>query len=459
MNDKQHSKKKHQPAVVTMTVVNPDAAGIDVAAAMHVVAVGPDRDPNPVREFGAFTEDLYKIADWLQACKIATVAMESTGVYWRQLYLVLTERGFDVVLVNAKHVKNVTGRKTDQSDAQWIQKLHSCGLLQGSFLPDDGISILRTYVRHRSSLLKDSSKYVLRMQKAMELMNIKLAEVINDIMGKTGREIVEAIIRGERKPENFLRYVDRRIKADSATIMKSLTGNWRAEQVFLLQENFELYKYVQERIRRCDEEIEKSLQLLAAIANEGVIEAAPADNDLKKKKPTKKKKSKNHPEFNVRQYLKKIHGVDVIEIFGISESTALTILSETGTDLSKWEHEDKFVSWLNLCPNNKISGGKLISSKVLKRKPGLASEAFRMAANGLQRSDNWLGDYFRRMKSKGGNKFAIIATARKIAIIYYKMIKEKIEFMPVEVEAYRKLHNENKIKYLEKKLAKLREVA
>lgn len=444
------------PSSVSMTVVHPDAAGIDVGASMHVVAVREDVDVNPVREFGSFTEDLYKIADWLQSCKVTTVAMESTGVYWQQLFLVLTERGMQVSLINAKHTRNVTGRKTDESDAQWIRKLHSCGLLKSSFLPEDGIATLRNLMRHRSTLVQDSSRYVLRMQKAMELMNIKITGVISDIMGKSGRGIIKAIIEGERKAEHFLQYVDPRIKADKATIKKSLTGNWRPDQLFLLADNYSMYNYVQDRIKGCDDQIEKSLQQLSALLNEGVIEKAPPDEE---KNVKKKKKSKNHPRFNVRAYLKKIYGVDVIAIFGISESTALTILSETSPDLSEWENEKKFVSWLNLCPNNKISGGKLISSKLLKRNPGLASEAFRLAANGLQRSDNWLGDYFRRMKAKGGNKYAIVATARKIAVIFYKMVTEKKEFMPVDTEIYRSQYQQAKIKYLEKQLAKLKEVA
>lgn len=452
------SQKLKKRSVVSLPVVNPDAAGIDVSASMHAVSVRPEFDPN-VRQFGAFTEDLYAIAEWLRECKVTTVAMESTGVYWKQLFLVLTERGFDVALVNAKHVKNVTGRKTDMDDAQWIQKLHSCGLLQSSFLPDDATEMLRSLVRHRGRLQEDSSKYVLRMQKALELMNIKLHGVINDIMGMTGRAIIEAILKGERNPERFLQYVNWRIKADRETIKKSLTGNWRAEHIFLLEENYHLYKYMQQRIARCDEEIEKYLQQQAAINNDGLVEAIPmpAENELKKK--GKNQKSKNHPKFNVREYLKKINGVDVTEIFGISEATALTILSEVGTDLGKWENEDKFVSWLNLCPNNKITGGKLMSSTVLKKNAGAASKAFRAAANGLQRSDNWLADYFRRKKSKGGNKYAIIATARKIAIIYYKMVKEKKEFRPVDADEYRKKYQEAKIAYLERQLAKLKAAA
>jgi len=450
---KKNTKPK-QADVLSLPVVNQDAAGIDVSATMHVVAIPPGRDIDSVREFGAFTEDLYALADWLKRCGITTVAMESTGVYWKGLFTVLIEYGFKVSLVNARHVKNVTGRKTDMDDARWIQKLHSCGLLTSSFLPDNITESLRTLVRHRKSLIQDSSKYVLRIQKALELMNIKIHSVIADIMGKTGTAIIEAILAGERNAENFIPFINNKIKAGHDTIKKSLMGNWRDEHLFLVQENYDMYKYVQQRITCCEKKIEQYLQQQAAINNEGIMESVqPGDKVLCKRK------TKNHPSFNVKDQLIKIHGVDVTGIFGISEGTALEILSETGTDLSKWENEDKFVSWLNLCPNNKISGGRLISSMVMKKKAGNATQAFRAAANSVQRSDNWLGDYFRRMKAKGGNKYAIIAVARKIAIIYYKMVRFKQPFKPVDADEYRKKYKAAKINYLEKQLAKLKAVA
>jgi len=448
------NKPKKTPGRLSLAVVNPDAAGIDISATMHAVVVPEGRDKEFRREFGAFTEDLQEIARWLTHCRITTVAMESTGVYWKHLYLVLVEHGFTVSLVNARHVKNVTGRKNDMDDAQWIQKLHSCGLLTSSFLPDEHTEKLRTVVRHRRNLLQDSSRYVLRMQKALEMMNIKIHSVINDITGKTGTAIIEAIIRGERKGEGFLKHVDPRIRADKATIVKSLTGNWRDEHLFCLEENYLQYKSVQQRIASCDSKIEEYLQYQVAQANEGVIEAPAVQ-----KTRSKKQKTKNQPVFNVTSYLHKIHGVDVTQIFGISEGSALEILAETGTDLSKWENAKKFVGWLNLCPNNKISGGKPISSRVMKKKTSTAAQAFRAAANSVQRSDNWLGDYFRRMKSKGGNKHAIVATARKIAIIYYKLVTEKVNFKPVDADEYREKYKAAKISYLERQLTKLKATA
>ncbi len=455
---------KKQMGAVSLPMVNPDAAGIDISASFHVVAVPMGRDEVSVKQFDAFTEDLHALSRWLKQCKITTVAMESTGVYWRPLFMVLIEAGFEVLLVNAKHVKNVTGKKTDESDAVWIQKLHSCGLLRSSFLPDDAMDTLRTFTRHRKKLLEDSSKYVLRMQKALELMNIKIHGTISDLMGKTGRAIVEAIIGGERNAEHFMEYVHSGIKASRETLIKSLTGNWRDEHLFTLAQNYDLYKFVHAQIDRCEAQIEQCLQKMAAVNNEGVVEAIgpkpqaeEAGTTSAKKKSVRK--SKNQPSFNTKEYLYRIHGVDVTAICGISESTALELLAELGTDLSKFETEDNLVGWLNFCPNNKESGGKLISSKVKRLKAGNASKAFRAAANSIQRSDNYLGDYFRRMKAKGGNKYAIVATARKLSIIYYRMLTGKVEFCPIDVNEYRNKYKEDKIARLEKQLAKLKTAA
>ncbi len=281
------TKNKPKPATsLSLPVVNPNAAGIDVSASMHMVAVPTGRDTEQVKQFGAFTEDLHAIARWLQSCSVDTVAMESTGVYWKQLYVVLLQYSFKVFLVNARHVKNVTGRKTDMDDAQWIQKLHSCGLLNSCFLPDDVTESLRSLVRHRKSLLEDSSKYILRMQKSLELMNIKVHSVLSDVTGKTGSAIIKAIIAGHREPEYFLQFVDARVKADQATIVKSLTGNWREEQLFLLEENYMLYELLKQRIGSCDQKIESFLQIQAAALTDGIIEPGVAVTRKKKVKMT-----------------------------------------------------------------------------------------------------------------------------------------------------------------------------
>ena len=452
------SKNAKTKNVVSMPLINPNAAGIDVGDTLFSVAVPPGRDTVFVKEFGAFTCDLKSISAWLKQCGIETVAMESTGVYWKSLFSVLIQDGFDVSLVNAKHTKNVTGRKTDESDAMWIQKLHSCGLLSSCFLPDEPTETLRTLVRFRKNLTQDSTRYILRAQKSLELMNIKTHTVISDIVGKTGTAIIEAIIAGERNPQNFMAFIDPRIKANKDTLLKSLEGNWRKEYLATLKLSYEMYKILQLKIIECEKEIEDTLQHFLAAKNEGIIEPAETGE---KKIPAKgkeklKKKTKNQPNFNTRAYIQKIHQVDVIEIYGLSEISALEILGETGTDLSKWPSEDKFVGWLNLCPNNKISGGKLISSTRLKKKPNLASQAFRAAANSVSRSNHWLGDYFRRMKTKGGNKYAIVATARKLAIIYYKMVRYKKDFNPVDLKQYQEKYKMAKIAYLERKLQQLK---
>lgn len=446
--EKRASQRK---SLVHLPLVNPNAAGIDVGDTVHAVAVPEGRDETPVRSFGTMTCDLEAIAAWLRECRVDTVAMESTGVYWKPLFGLLARSGFEVYLVNAKQVRNVSGRKNDEDDARWIQKLHSCGLLKSSYLPDDGQESLRTLVRHRRTLLQDRSRCVMRMQKAMEMMNLKLHTLLRDITGVTGTRIIEAIIGGERRAESFLAYVDRKVKADRADIVKSLQGNWREEQLYLLEDSYRGYLYYTERIAGCDAAIERQLE---RYQKEVLPEAAPEGEAV-----SAKRANKNKPGFNTCAYLRAILGVDVMAIYGLSDIAALEILSETGTDMGKWETAKHFVSWLNLCPNNKISGGKLISSALMKKKPNPAGQAFRSAANSVQRSDNWLGDYFRRMKAKGGNRYAIVATASKIATIYYKMVSQKQEFKPVDLTVYQQKYRQAKVIYLERKLNELKKEA
>jgi transposase len=442
---KQSLKKKD---VVSMPLINPNAAGIDIGDTIHAVAVPEGRDEVRVRSFGSMTCDLQDIINWLHHCKIDTVAMESTGIYWKPLFGMLIKAGFEVYLVNSKQARNVSGRKNDEDDALWIQKLHSCGLLRSSFLPDDEQEALRALVRYRRTLTQDCNRFVLRMQKAMEMMNIKLHTVIRDITGKTGTAIVEAIIKGERDPEKFLMFVDKNIRADKETIVKSLQGNWRQEQLYLLEDCYRNYQHYKERMMSCDEAIEKQLQQY----HHQLFQNSAVDKSI----TSSKRATKNKPRFNTSAYFKAILGTDVTAIFGISDISALEILSETGTDMTKWESSKHFVSWLNLCPNNKISGGKLISSMLMKKRPNVASQAFRNAANAVQRSDNWLGDYFRRMKTKGGNKYAMVATASKMATIYYKMVLNKVEFNPLDLHDYQLKYRMAKITYLERKLNDLK---
>jgi len=461
---KEKVKNQSKKGVVEMTLVHPMAAGIDISVSEHVVAIPEGIESERIRKFGTMTCDLKDLSNWLKSCGITTVAMESTGVYWKPIFSQLLEDGFDLCLVNAKVAKNITGRKTDESDAAWIQQLHSCGLLGSSYLPESEQEALRTLVRFRRTLVQDSSRFINRLQKSMELMNIKFHTLISDIVGQSGRAVVEAIISGERKPENFLPLLSKRIKAERAEIIKSLEGNWKVEHLFTLKESYNLWKHFQERIADMDKQIEQHLIRYEARTNHGEIKEVQQkgqDESLiaDQQEMGRKKKHKNQPKLEVRQYLKHIHGVDVLAIYGLSDIGGLELLAETGTDLSKWANENHFVSWLNLCPNNKKSGGKLISSKVLKKKTNHASQAFKQAANSLQRSDHWLGDYFRRMKSKGGNKFAIVATANKLARIYYKMVTEKVEFKPLDLHDYQSKYKQAKIAYLERKLELLKNQA
>lgn len=453
MNKIAKNKSKN---TVLMPLINANAAGIDVGDTLFSVAVPAGRDEQNCREFTAFTCDLKAIAAWLRKCNIETVAMESTGVYWKPLFSVLVQEGFEVYLVNAKHAKNVTGRKTDETDAVWLQKLHSCGLLSSCFLPDSHTETLRTLVRFRRTLIQDSARFILRMQKALELMNIKVHTVISDITGKTGTAIIQAIIAGERNPQNFIPFIDVRIKAPLEIILKSLEGQWSPEHLYTLKLSYEMYALIQQKISELEKGIEETLQQYAALKNGGETTMPGKAADGNK---TVKRKTKNQPSFNSKSYLHQIHGIDVMEIYGLSGTNALEILAETGTDLSKWPNEDKFIGWLNLCPNNKISGGKLISSARLKKKPNLAAQAFRTAANSLRQSNNWLGDYFRRMKAKGGHKYAIVATARKLAIIYYKMVRFKQPFNPVDLQSYQEKYKAAKIAWLERKLHQLKGAA
>ena len=443
---KSKTKKEKVKRISQLTVINPTAAGIDVSDTEMMVAYPINSEQLEIRVFGCFTRDLHSIANCLKQNGTTTIAMESTGVYWIPLFLLLQEYGFEVYLVNAKHVKNVTGRKDDESDAEWIQKLHSCGLLSASFQPDNMVRTLRSMVRHRKNLVRTSATYLNRMQKAMELMNIKLHTIISDIDGKTGLLILEAILAGERDPEVLADLRDKRIKASREDIIKSLEGHWTEEHLFELRQCYQLYCTHRQMIEECDKEIEKQLIAQIASKNEGLIPDIP--------KVKRKATAKHKVPFNLTAYLKEILGVDVTEVCGISEISALTILSEVGKDMSKWKNEHHFTSWLGLAPNTKISGGKVISSKIMKKKH-YAGQAFRMAANGLYKSKSPLGDYFRRIRAKAGAPKAIVAAARKLAIIYYKMVTNKEAFNPKALDDYRKKYNEKKINQLKRKIAQL----
>jgi len=417
-------------------IKNPNAAGIDFSSREHVVAVPKYQTEHSVRTFGTFTEDLHRLAKWLTSCNVKTIAMESTGVYWYHLYTVLLDYGFEVYLVNAYYVKNVPGRKSDISDAQWLQELHSFGLLKACFQPDNLTRTLRNYVRLRKSIIEQMGSEVQRMQKALEQMNIKLNNVIRELTGKTGMAIIEAILSGERSPVALAKNRDYRIKASEQVIVKSLTGNWREEQIFNLQMAYEHYCFLQNQLKKCDKESEKTIKKMSG-------------SSTKQKEIKEKKKAKNSLNFNASQYLYNALGVDITQIFGVKETTGLTIVSETGINLKEtFPSEKQFLNWLNVVPDNKITGGKVISSRVRKKK-NKAGFAFRDAANALWRAQNPLGDYLRRKKARSGSKQAIVSTARKIAAIYYKMVTEKVEFDPQYLKQKTKQYLEQKLIDLE----------
>lgn len=424
-------------------VLQPDAAGIDISSKEHFVAVNPERDEHPIRCFGSFTDDLLAIAEWLKKCNVNTIAMEATGIYWLSLFQVLEEAGFEVLLVNARHVKNVRGKKSDVSDAEWIRQLHSCGLLSASFQPDQFTRTLRTYMRHRKNLLQMAATHILMMQKAMEQMNIKLQYVIADITGKSGMAIIQAMLKGERNPDNLVLLLDGRVKASKEIVKRSLQAVWKEENIFELEQSFEMYHLYRLKIMDCDKKIENIL--LQKSGQEQV-------GSESKKQPAKSNKNNLH--FDATEILQQITGTDVTEIFGINDSNAIEILSETGFNMDKWPTEKHFTAWLNLAPNNKISGGKILSSKIPKKK-NRAGQIFRLAAYAVQRSKNWLAFFYHRIKAKAGVRKAITATARKIAVIFYKMVKDRIMFNPLSIDVYAESFKQRQLKKLEKQAKSL----
>ena len=407
-------------------VLEPNAAGIDIGAREIFVAVAPDRDEHPVRVFDSFTEDLHQLADWMIACGITTVAMESTGVYWIPLYDILQLRGVKPCLVDARHMKNVPGRRTDWHECQWIQFLHSVGLLRSAFRPDDQVCAVRALTRYRSELVQMASQHIQHMHKALTQMNLQLHHVISDLTGVTGLAIVDAILAGERDAVVLTQLRDPRIKANEETIRKSLVGNWRTEHLFTLKQSREMFRNYQQQIVACDEEIER---ILGGIDPRVDPDEKPLPPDRKRNRSGNKRRKKNgnpNPHYDLRTEAYKLFGVDVTQIPGL-ETTALTLFSELGRDMSRWSTAACFVSWLALCPDNDISGGRVLwkGMRIVKNRAG---QMFRMAASSLHHSQTPMGNYLRRMKTKLGPAAAITATAHKIAVIFYTMVKNQIEY-------------------------------
>ena len=400
------------PATISLT--HPNAAGIDIGSASHFVAIPADRDAEPVREFRSFTADLQRLADWLDACNIDTVAMESTGVYWIPLYELLESRGFTVLLVNARHVKNVSGRKSDVLDCQWLQQLMSFGLLSGAFRPGDQVCVLRSLTRQRAMILRSQGRFVQHMQKALTQMNIQLANTISDIVGETGQKIVRAILAGERDGQVLAQLKNSRIHASADDIAKSLQGNWRSEHLFALKQAMDAFDFCVQQLLECDNKIQAQLKVLQSCQGE----------------PTntrKRGRTRNAPKFDLRTQLFQMCGVDLTRINGIDVTTALAVVSETGSDMTRFASDKHFASWLGLCPGTKITGGKVMSGKT-KRCANRAAQALRLAAAALRSSKSALGAYYRRMCARMDRAKAVTAAAHKLARLIYAMLTKGEEY-------------------------------
>ncbi len=419
----------------------PNAAGIDIGSASHFVAVPPDRADDAVREYASFTVDLEALADWLTTCAIDTVAMESTGVYWIPLYELLEARGFDVYLVNARHVKNVSGRKSDVLDCQWLQQLMSYGLLSGAFRPKDEICALRSLTRQRDMLIKYQSQHIQHMQKALAQMNVQLANVISDVNGLTGQAIIRAIIAGERDPARLAKLRHERIRASEADIAKSLRGNWREEHLFALTQAMELHDAYATAIAACDKQIQEQLERLYR-------HEAPAVSERKRGRrpdPTR---------FDLRTALLLTCGVDLTRINGIETTTALKVIAEVGPDLSRFKSAKHFASWLGLCPGTKISGGKVLSGAT-KRTANRLAQALRMAAFSLSRSKSALGAYYRRLSARLDKPKAITATAHKLARLIYTLLTKGEQFVDQGQDYYEERYRQRVVHHLNRRAAAL----
>jgi transposase len=421
-----------------MPVINPHAAGIDVGATEHWVCVPVDSVPegeSPIRSFGAFSQDLDQLVEWLQRCGVQTVAMESTGVYWVALAEKIEAAGIKVVLVNARHLRQVPGRKTDVKDCQWLQQLHSYGLLNGSFRPEAEIRRLRTLVRHRHNLVEQKANQIQLMHRPLQEMNILLHHVVSDLDGQTGFRIVDAILGGQRDPEELVKLRDPHITCSTEEEMKAaLKGNWRAEQLLVLRQAREAYRFFETQMEECDRAIEEQLKAIAtAPPLPQQEEPAPvllAQNLSEPKKKRKRKAGGNEPTKDLMPELIRICGIDLSQIGGLNMLGILILISEMGVDMSRWRNEKAFSSWLGLAPGNKISGGRVLSSKTPYVVNRIAT-LLRTLAPTVGRSDTWLGSFHRRMKARLGPSGATTATARKLACIIYHLLKHKEPYVDV----------------------------
>jgi transposase len=448
MNRKQRREmmRQMQSEDLSLEVVHPQAAGIDIGNESHYVAVPPSRDPQPVRCFGCTTAELKTMAEWLKQCGIRTVAMQSTGVYWIAVYDILEEAGLEVYLVNARETKNLPGRKTDVQESQWLMKLHTYGLLRNSFRPSQEIRILRTYWRQRQDLVRSTGRHIQRMQKALTQMNIQLANVISDISGVTGQAILKAILDGQRDPRELAAYRDCRVEASEEEIAQALEGNWQEDQLFVLRQEQAGYEFCQTQITECDQQL---AQYLAR--REDRTQGATLPEETRK---GRRKKKKGNPQFNLREELFRMTGTDLTQIDGIDVMTAMTVVSEVGWDMSKWKTENHFVSWLKLSPDNKISGGKVIGKGRMPTN-NRATTVLRMAATTLRESDTYLGAQFRRFRTRLGPPVATKAMAAKLARLLYRMLRYGMKYVDQGAELYEAQHRKQQVIHLKRKAAQL----
>ncbi len=425
-----------------MALVHPNAAAIDIGATTHMAAVSADRTPEPVRSFGTFTADLHRLVDWFTECGVETVVMESTGVYWIPIFELLDTSGFAVFLVNARDAKHVPGRKTDVSDAQWLQRLHSYGLLSASFRPKGRIAELRSYVRQRERLLEYAASHIQHMQKALTEMNLQIHHVVADITGATGMRIIRSILAGERDPAVLAAMRDSRCRADAGTIEKALGGNYRAEHLFALEQALALYDTYQEKASACDARIEAVLKELSIGRDRCTTPLPPPGRRMPN--------TANALDFDVRAALFELLGKDVTRINGLGPYLTLKLIAECGDDLSTWPSAKHFTSWLCLAPRNKISGGKVLSSRT-RRSGNKATSLLRLAAISVGRTDTALGAFYRQLSARIGKAKAVTATARKIAVLFYNAVRYGIEYVDPGASTYETRYRERVIDNLHRR--------
>ena len=451
MKSKKQAKQKNRPRNKqvdwkALDIVHPDAAGIDIGGSEHWVAISPDRDEHPIRCFDCFTADLQELADWLIAKGVRSVALQSTGVYWIPVFEVLQQRGLEVYLVNARHTKNLPGRKSDIEECQWLLKLHTFGLLNNSFQPTDEIRITRTLWRQRGGLAEQARSTIQRIQKVLTEMNVQLSNVLSDLSGASGMAIIHGILKGERDARVLAALADAQVKASKEVIAKSLEGNWRQELLFVLAQEVELYGVYQDKIAECDRQLQTQLRTMAPKVD---LESNPLGP-----RPKGKRAQGNAPKFDLRTELYRLTGVDWTQVNGIDVTVAQSVIAETGVDLSPFPSEGNFTSWMGLCPANDSSSGRVIR----KSTPHVASRAataFRQAASSLIRSQSYLGAQYRRLRTRLGAPKAITAMARKLACLFYRLLRYGQQYVDKGMQFYEEKYRDQQIKSVTRRAQQL----